>query len=423
MRWIQKSTLAIVAALALQSVAVAETTDLALLIDTSGSMKSKVAEVKKFAKMVLDKQKNAKLYYFNDNFGEIERGKIDTLKADGGTNLTQAFDRLSSMKERPKAIVLMTDGSPNDPNKAYQKAMKLKKEGVVICSAYIGNGNKPKVLKDISDVSIISDSLKASLDSCLNSAKVKEVLPFSFKENIDNNLSFFKSSSPSKKIEKESNQPPLGNKKAIVIMVDASGENYSCDAIRETNYKKVQELLGARELQEKKVSDIYFMIFSRNSEAIAHTTTKKRGTDKARYRRLAKVAKMGLKKLFAKMPEYYKAIEHGKEVHYGKDIQGAIESAINLVKQQERERGVAFRDVEIVIASDMMQSVNKEKVQKKLDKNPISLPINVKLQILAKNLSCENYPQSEKNRFEQEVKNFWKRGITPVDRIDYFTNY
>jgi hypothetical protein len=408
---------------------------LVLLIDGSGSMKGKEKEIKTMTRELLNKHNDIDIYLFNDTIKAIEKKDIDDIDLSGGTNLSFALEYLMKKKRFPKALILLTDGRPNNAKKVDQAIKKLKNHSkTVICSSFIGDGNKPEILTKISDVSIVQSSLTASLGECLNHAKIKEALPFSFREETEKlPTDFFtlpeQAFEQKEEIKKSPKKGVKKRKKVLIIMFDASGENYSCDLLRKSNFRKVQERISLERLKEDKVAAVYMGVFSRNSEILNFTTIyspKYRGkTDRKRYQLMSKSAKFALETVKKNMHSYYVGIEgSGKKVHYGKDIVGALKKVLSCYEDEKLEE---FENVEVIMVSDMIQSVNPERTKDMLQKKEggIKFPDNMNITIFGKQLTCEEkYSEMDKQNHINKIKLFWKNMLkTKSKKIDFFTNY
>ncbi len=422
----KKGLVSLAAASVLISAAYADR-GVAFLIDGSGSMKSHKAEIQKVAKELFKTYKqDATVYLFNDTIKQIDKSDIDKIELKGGTRLSNALEYLHGQKEPPVAVVLITDGHPNDEKETLRAAKKLKDDKAVICSSYIGGGSKPKVLDQISDVSIIDSSLQASLDSCLNNAKVKEALKAIYLDDTKEDDLFMLKPLPQKSTNcpQKEKTAKRNDKKAMIFLIDASGENHSCDALRQSNLSMVKSMLSPKRLTKEKVADIYFGLFSRNCDISQHAGTKAyRGkTDHVRYRKTAKAAQIAFEKTVSKMHDFYEAIEqNGKKVHYGKDIYGAFQKAIALIEEEHLD---SYQEVELVIVSDMAQSVNLKETRDVLLKKRISLPSNVKVTILGKALTCDtSHSAKQKIDFIENKKTFWQGALCTQTPVDYKTEY
>ncbi len=161
----------------------AETTNVSLLIDTSGSMKGKESEIKSFVFKVMKEQKDMDIFLFNNDVKKVDKNKPLKIYPKGGTNLSYALSKVAN--DDTKAIILITDGEPSSPKRVLKEVEKLKAKKTVICSSFIGNNSRrPEILEKISDVFLVNESLKGSLDECLSNAKIKKVLQPSYEEKI-----------------------------------------------------------------------------------------------------------------------------------------------------------------------------------------------------------------------------------------------
>ena len=120
---------------------------------------------------------------------------------------------------------------------------------------------------------------------------------------------------------------------------------------------------------------------------------------------LSKAAKKGFENIKKCQIDFYTGKEGRKKIKYGKDIKGALLSVKQLIQEQNLKKE---GNVQVIIASDMWQSVNKDEVKASLRRNHIKFASNVELIIFGKILSCENsMTQSQKIEFANQVRDFW----------------
>lgn len=129
----------------------AEITKDVALIDLSSSMAAD--EISKPIKQVVEAylKKNIDVYGFNDNIKKIKN--TSEIIMNGGTDLNKALLHISKIKEKINSLVLITDAILEDEEKLIKTSKKIRKNGTVICSVYIGNTSTsiPQILTNISD--------------------------------------------------------------------------------------------------------------------------------------------------------------------------------------------------------------------------------------------------------------------------------
>jgi len=144
--------------------------DIALLVDSSGSMSGIIEHAKQAAYSFLDRIGSGArvgLISFGDpnahiragltyNFAELKR-KIESLRPSGSTPMAEAITL--SDKELLKhegvinIIVLLTDGEPNSTSETMESARQAKNRGIRIITVGVGGGVDSELLKQIASIS------------------------------------------------------------------------------------------------------------------------------------------------------------------------------------------------------------------------------------------------------------------------------
>jgi hypothetical protein len=87
--------------------------------------------------------------------------------------MSKALNYIDKNYQNVSYVINVTDGAPNYTNLTKQAAKVLHDKGIKICSSYIGSGDIPDVLKNISDAVFKSD-IDSAISNC--TGKVKEDL-------------------------------------------------------------------------------------------------------------------------------------------------------------------------------------------------------------------------------------------------------
>ena len=159
----------------LVAVATLMANNIEVLVDTSGSMKGREQEVKETIKDIAKRKSDIGITLFNDNTKRVNSTNITNLTMNGGTNLSGALLEVEK-SYNPKGIIVITDGRPNDANKTKQIMQKLRQKNIVICSAYIGKGTIPIILRDNSDVAFTIKNINDSINKCFTSPELQQVI-------------------------------------------------------------------------------------------------------------------------------------------------------------------------------------------------------------------------------------------------------
>lgn len=148
-----------------------------VLLDISGSMAPFAQKLTEISHQILKKFPDSKLFLFNNTVHVIsvpeKLGKL--IQPRGGTDFALVFEKVYKESAAP-ALILLTDGMPNDEAKAKDKALMVRRRGVKICSCYVGEGKMPQLLLELSDEFIVSDNIEASINKCLQGLKARGVI-------------------------------------------------------------------------------------------------------------------------------------------------------------------------------------------------------------------------------------------------------
>lgn len=146
-----------------------QATNIALMIDTSGSMRKedKMNKAKKAAKTLVDQQLNLKEHYvaivgfaegikllngFTQSKQKLHQS-INKLEPYGGTHLQVAFRKMNPLfKQGPcssNCAIMVTDGRTSNEKSAIAEATKLKEEGVRLVAIGVGEDVKLDYLQGI----------------------------------------------------------------------------------------------------------------------------------------------------------------------------------------------------------------------------------------------------------------------------------
>lgn len=148
-----------------------------LVVDISGSMTPFASRLTEIAQRILVKYPDSKAFLFNNIVRVVSSpeklGKL--VQPRGSTDLALAFQKVYKESAAP-ALILITDGKPDDDAKAKDTALTLRTKGIKICTCFIGEGKMPPILAEISDEFIISDNIEVSIDKCLQGLRARGII-------------------------------------------------------------------------------------------------------------------------------------------------------------------------------------------------------------------------------------------------------
>jgi len=191
---------------------------------------------------------------------------------------------------------------------------------------------------------------------------------------------------------------------AVYVLLDASGENYNCDALRKANLKAVK-IQTAKFIREGNVDVVYAGVFSKYVDLTGHVYQNLSLAEGLRKKRLMRRAKALIDEVYKSMNAKYSRMVQGREKPYGRDVVGALEMVINRIKRNGNGKS------HIIIGSTMIQSVNKAEVVARLKNNPIVLPEKTDLTVFHKAWVCSDAPEYKKNDSMHKTEAFWRSVI------------
>ena len=208
--------------------------------------------------------------------------------------------------------------------------------------------------------------------------------------------------------------------KALVIMLDASGENYRCNDLLNHNIQTIKRYFNKDYIRQNRIKKVISVVFSRQAEIIASVDYEMlpRMRDSIKMRRFIGFAQNVLEDAIKAMPDYHSYKDGNQEKPYGKDIAGALLFTIN----ELQSRGI--NEATIILASDMIQSVNRAQTGQYLKKHPITLPNGYRLIILGKAFICSpEVSELERNSAMYKWRQKWMRYIQPSEQVQYRLGY
>jgi len=162
-----------------------------VLIDTSGSMSGREAEVLALAENLFAYSRKhgsvVGLTLFSDDTIRLNRVP-DSVLMGGGTNLTGALQELNADRKNMRALIVITDGMPNDAASAKAQMDRMRRSGIKICGAYIGKSGNANAGRDFLeknvDVFVSDSSAHEALKSCFDRAEIKDAVKATYEEKI-----------------------------------------------------------------------------------------------------------------------------------------------------------------------------------------------------------------------------------------------
>ena len=209
--------------------------------------------------------------------------------------------------------------------------------------------------------------------------------------------------------------------KALAILLDASGENFACNDLLQHNIQTIQQkYFNEKYIRNNNVKKVISIVFSRQANIVASVDYDylPKMRDSIKMRKFISYAQNVLDDAIRILPDYYSYKDGNKEKYYGKDIAGALIFTINELQSRGAKKAI------IVLASNMMQSINVKKTAQYLKKHPISLPNGYKLIVLGKAFMCSpEVSELDKNIAMQKLQEKWMRYIKPSGQIVYRLGY
>ena len=133
-----------------------------LVVDTSMSVKSKAQEVKNIVhKYLKGSDKNVLAFSSDPYFIKSE----DELVFRGSTALSLALKKIQPLGI--DYLIIVTDGSPDNPEEAIVMANKLKDSGVTICGVYVSDTLEvPEAFEKITDKTFAVNQFNQAIAHC-----------------------------------------------------------------------------------------------------------------------------------------------------------------------------------------------------------------------------------------------------------------
>lgn len=184
-----------------------------------------------------------------------------------------------------------------------------------------------------------------------------------------------------------------GKKNALIMLVDASGLNGSCDKLYEKNIKIFKHILSKRSLPKMRLRDIHIILFSDKVNEFFVLNDK--GLNGRTVSKRLYTLEESLKNEILQMNK-----DSGKDIY----------SSLKYVKELIDERYISYDNIGIILFSNMRQSVNVTKVTSA--KN-IEFTPNSSLRFYAKSglSECDKALSSQTITGEKSIKKFWQKKI------------
>jgi len=191
----------------------------------------------------------------------------------------------------------------------------------------------------------------------------------------------------------------------IYILFDASGENFNCEALRKSNHSVVKHHVMQR-IRQGHVKTVYAGIFSKYTTFVGSTEVRnKRGSDMIRAKHMVRKSMALIDKAYNNMGSMYSRLQGGREFPYARDVTGAIAKVINTIRRNGDKKA------HIVIASTMIQSLNKKLVVKNLKEEHIKLPEGTDMIVFNKSWVCSDGAEYKKLDSMAATESFWTKVI------------
>jgi len=140
-----------------------------ILVDVSGSMKGNEALLTQVITDLSTKLQRLQVFAFNNTVTTVK--DYSTFFPAGGTNMSAALER--AKQHGSKTVFIITDGLPNDEDRARKLSQQIRKSGTNICTVYMGmNSQGEKFAREISTVMFLPYHLdKTLMKPCIRHAK------------------------------------------------------------------------------------------------------------------------------------------------------------------------------------------------------------------------------------------------------------
>jgi hypothetical protein len=160
--------------------------DTVIVADSSGSMKGNEKNMQVAIKKAL--QKDINVIGFGSYIYTIRNEKDYHLN--GTTNLSLALEDIDKNYPNTRYVIIASDGIPDDINAVKKISDKLKGKGIKFCSSFIGIGQVPAILKEISDITFISN-VDLAIAKCSNKRVKRKLIGSAVRKKIDINAFAF----------------------------------------------------------------------------------------------------------------------------------------------------------------------------------------------------------------------------------------
>lgn len=159
--------------------------DTVMVLDGSGSM------IYNQSQMKLSIDKGLKKGFSAIGFGSevYPINKTSDYIIDGSTAMSKALNYIDKNLKDVQYSILVSDGAPDRVALTEEAAQRLHSKGIKICSSFIGDGDIPQVLFDISDVVFKSD-IDSAISKCTGRVK-QELIGAAIVKDIDENAFSF----------------------------------------------------------------------------------------------------------------------------------------------------------------------------------------------------------------------------------------
>lgn len=132
-----------------------------LMVDTSGSVESNAKELKNIVRKYLRTSKNVLAFNSKPYFVQSE----NELSFGGSTALSLALKKVQPLGI--DFLIVLTDGSPDNPEKSIAMARKLRDSGVTICGVYVSDSLEvPKTFELIADKTFAVNQFNDAVTNC-----------------------------------------------------------------------------------------------------------------------------------------------------------------------------------------------------------------------------------------------------------------
>lgn len=200
--------------------------------------------------------------------------------------------------------------------------------------------------------------------------------------------------------------------RVMYVLFDASGQAFNCQTLRESNRRVVQAHI-MKQIDRDMYTLVRFGVFSRRLRFVYDASMPENLPDSVTQSRFKREISTGIQNAIDNMRNAYSYQDGAHEKLMGSDVYGAITKTLDDIRVNK------FEHAQIVIASPMIQSVNKGEVIDTLTKNHIQLGSS-SLVLFSKAWDCSNGSADFQIRQSlDETASFWQSVIDGDIRIDY----